>query len=143
MSVTITKQDLKKVKLFVNLCDKLRLDYKTHHSLLRKANKLLEIEARQQEQEEEQEENSKSVYKTTTDVIDSVTTSLSTWWCSWGTQEATQEEEEAMQEVTEVTEEPCFDEKVGEILVAILEERAEELELCRDTNTVLYDGCEC
>jgi hypothetical protein len=141
MSVTITKQDLLQVKLFVNLCDKLGLDYKTHHSLLRKATKLLETEARQQEQEEDQE-NSKSVYKTTTDAIASVTTSLSTWWSSWGNQEATQEEE-ATQEVTEVTEEPCFDEKVAEILVAILEERAEEVALRRDTNAVLYDGCEC
>ena len=136
MSVTITKQDLLQVKLFVNLCDKLGLDYKTHHSLLRKANKLLETEAHQQEEED----NSKSIYKTTTDAIASVTTSLSTWWSSsWGTQEATQEEEATQ----EVTEEPCFDEKVAEILVAILEERAEEVALHRDTDTVLYDGCEC
>jgi hypothetical protein len=136
MSVTITKQDLLQVKLFVNLCDKLGLDYKTHHSLQRKANKLLETEARQQEQEE----NSKSVYETTTDTIASATTSLSTWWNSWGNQEATQEEEDATQEVKE---EPCFEEKVAGILVAILEERAEEVALRRDTHTVLYDGCEC
>ena len=136
MSVTITKQDLLQVKLFVNLCDKLGLDYKTHHSLQRKANKLLETEARQQEQEE----NSKSVYETTTDAIASATTSLSTWWSSWGNKEATQEEEEATQKVTE---EPCFEEKVAGILVAILEERAEEVALRIDTHTVLYDGCEC
>ena len=100
----------------------------THHSLQRKA---------QLQETEQRPENTKSVYETATGAIASATSSLYTWWSSWGTKEATQEE------VTEVTEEPCFEEKVAEILVAILEERAEEVALRRDTHTVLYDGCEC
>ena len=128
MSVKITTRDLLQVKLFVELCDKLGKDYKTHHSLQRKA---------QLQEQGKDQENTKSVYETATGAIASATSSLYTWWSSWGTKEAKQEE------VTEVTEEPCFDEKVAEILVAILEERAEEVALRRDTNAVLYDGCEC
>ena len=125
MSVTITKQDLLQVKLFVELCDKLGEDYKSHHSLQRKA--------RLQEQSEDHEKP-KSVYETATGVIASATSSLYTWWSSWGNQEATQ---------VEVVEEPSFEEKVAEIIVAIIEERAEEVALRQDTHTVLYDGCEC
>ena len=47
------------------------------------------------------------------------------------------------EKVVEVTEEPCFEEKVAEIIVAILEERAEEVAMHSNTHTVLYDGCEC
>ena len=129
MSVKITTRDLFQVKLFVELCDKLGKDYKTHHSLQRKV--------QLQEEQGKDQENTKSVYETATDAIASATLSLYTWWSSWGTKEAKQKE------VTEVTKESCIEEKVAEILVAILEERAEEVALRRDTHTVLYDGCEC
>jgi hypothetical protein len=124
MSVTITKQDLLQVKLFVELCDKLGKDYKTHHSLQIKANKLLETNTSQQE------ETSNSIYKTATGTIYSAATSFYTWWNSWENQE-------------EVIEEPSFEEKVAEIIVAIIEERAEEVTLDKETHTDMYYGCEC
>ena len=138
MSVKITKGDLKQVQLFVNLCDRLGLDYKTHHSLQRKALKLMET--REQAQEPTLDDKfgggaSKSIYETTKEAI-------SNWWSSWGTlptedtAEDVQEEEEAEEEVL------SFDEKVAEILIALLEERAEKVVPHRES-TVIYDECEC
>ena len=126
MSVKITNNDLRKVQIFINLCDKLGLDYKTHHSLRRKATKLLEANEQQQQ---DQQKKTKSIYETTTDA-------LYNWWN--GSQKETSETTQ---------EETCFDEKVAEILIAILEERAEKVaphrETHMETHTVIYDGCEC
>ena len=137
MSVKITKGDLEQVQLFVNLCDRLGLDYKTHHSLQRKALKLLDEQERIHVQ-------TKTVYET---VLSSVTNALSTWW-SWGTQstekstEETATTEEEKTATTEEEEDTSFDEKVAKILIALLEERAEKVAPHRE-NTVTYDECEC
>ena len=147
MSVKITQGDLRKVKLFVNLCDKLGIDYNTHHSLQRKTIKLLE--AREHERIHVQ---TKTVYET---VLSSATNALSTWW-SWGTQSTEKSTEEtafafasasafAFASASATTEEEgdtSFDEKVAKILIALLEERAEKVAPHRE-NTVSYDECEC
>ena len=140
MSVKITKGDLKQVQLFVNLCDRLGLDYKTHHSLQRKALKLLD----EQERIHVQTKTTKTVYET---VLSSATNALSTWW-SWGTQsteKSTEETATTEEEETTTTEEEgdtSFDEKVAKILIALLEERAEKVAPHRES-TVTYDECEC
>ena len=135
MSVKITNNDLRKVKIFVNLCDKLGLDYKTHHSLRRKAIKLLDAMEAKEQQEQEPQKKTKSIYETTTDA-------LYNWW------NGSQKEKEIPKATQKVaSEETCFDEKVAEILIAILEERAEKVAPHREThietNADFYDGCEC
>ena len=142
MSVKITQGDLRKVKLFVNLCDKLGIDYNTHHSLQRKAIKLLDEQERIHVQTKTVQ--TKTVYET---VLSSATNALSTWW-SWGTQsteKSTEETATTEEEETAATDEEgdtSFDEKVAKILIALLEERAEKVAPHRE-NTVSYDECEC
>ena len=132
MSVKITQGDLRKVKLFVNLCDKLGIDYNTHHSLQRKAIKLLDEQERIHVQTKTVQ--TKTVYET---VLSSATNALSTWW-SWGTQSTEKSTEETA--TTEDEEDTSFDEKVAKILIALLEERAEKVAPHRE-NTVSYDEC--
>ena len=82
----------------------------------------------------------KTVYEA---VLSSATNALSTWW-SWGTQstEETTTTEEEETATTGEEEDTSFDEKVANILIALLEERAEKVAPHRE-NTVFYDECEC
>lgn len=114
MSVQVTKTDQYIVERYVRACWRLKSDYREHYALQHKKEK----EEKQKQEKQKLEDEKKAAPKT---MLETATETLSQWWNSWGSKEEKEEKE------PEEKKEPSFEEKVAEILVAIVEFRAEEV----------------
>jgi len=114
MSVQVTKTDQYIVERYVRACWRLKSDYREHYALQHKKEK----EEKQKQEKQKLADEKKAAPKT---MLETATETLGNWWNSWGSKEEKEPEE------PEEKKEPSFEEKVAEILVAIVEFRAEEV----------------